>query len=354
MESMHLIDLQHVMQVAGATYKAIEFAGSTLGSMNMEERMTLCNMAIEAGGKNGIIAPDATTFEYLDARKPDYEYTPVYADPDASYEAVYTVDVASLDPIVAAPHSPDNRKTAKECSSVSIDRSYIGSCTGIPLRLAVPCTGRVLLAALSPACRSVVVSLPLSQCTAGVVTCTSSVLVADCSGCDAPSILCSACLQIPPSNTPDLGVLDCCAPPAHSHATHLCAGGKTTDFHAAAQLLHRVGEQVAVPTFLVPATQQVWADVYSKPVPGCDGKTAAEIFQEAGCVTPAAPSCAACLGGPVDTFARVNEAMTVVSTTNRNFPGRMGHKDAQVYLASPYTAAASALAGRVCDPREFM
>lgn len=111
---------------------------------------------------------------------------------------------------------------------------------------------------------------------------------------------------------------------------------------------------MTVPTFLVPATQQVWADVYSKPVPGCGGKTAAEIFQEAGCVTPAAPSCAACLGGPVDTFARVNEPMTVVSTTNRNFPGRMGHKEAKVYLASPYTAAASALAGRVCDPREYM
>lgn len=119
-----------IMQVAGATYKAIEFAGSTLTSMNMEERMTLCNMAIEAGGKNGIIAPDATTFEYLDTRKPDYEYTPVYADPEANYEAVYTIDVANLNPIVAAPHSPDNRKEAKECSSVPIDRSYIGSCTG--------------------------------------------------------------------------------------------------------------------------------------------------------------------------------------------------------------------------------
>lgn len=133
-----------------------------------------------------------------------------------------------------------------------------------------------------------------------------------------------------------------------------CAGGKTTDFHAAAQLFYKAGEQVQVPTFLVPATQQVWGDVYSKAVPGCDGKTAAEIFQEAGCVTPAPPSCAACLGGPIDTFARVNEPMTVVSTTNRNFPGRMGHKEAQVYLASPFTAAASALAGRVCDPRQYL
>jgi 3-isopropylmalate/(R)-2-methylmalate dehydratase large subunit len=98
----------------------------------------------------------------------------------------------------------------------------------------------------------------------------------------------------------------------------------------------------------------VWADVYTTPVPGCDGKTAAEIFEEAGCTTPAAPSCAACLGGPRDTFARMNEPEVCVSTTNRNFPGRMGHKEGQIYLASPYTAAASALKGYVCDPREYM
>lgn len=99
---------------------------------------------------------------------------------------------------------------------------------------------------------------------------------------------------------------------------------------------------------------QVWADVYTMPVPGCDGKTAAEIFEEAGCTTPAAPSCAACLGGPRDTFARMNEPEVCVSTTNRNFPGRMGHKEGQIYLASPYTAAASALKGFVCDPRDYM
>lgn len=98
----------------------------------------------------------------------------------------------------------------------------------------------------------------------------------------------------------------------------------------------------------------MWADVYTLPVPGCDGKTAAEIFEESGCTTPAAPSCAACLGGPRDTFARMNEPEVCVSTTNRNFPGRMGHKEGQVYLASPYTAAASALKGYVCDPREYM
>lgn len=75
-----------------------------------------------------------------------------------------------------------------------------------------------------------------------------------------------------------------------------CTGGKTEDFQAAAKLLHKAGQRVSVPTFLVPATQKVWADVYTLPVPGCDGKTAAQIFQEAGCETPASPSCAACLG----------------------------------------------------------
>ena len=105
-----------------------------------------------------------------------------------------------------------------------------------------------------------------------------------------------------------------------------CTGGKTEDFLAAAKLLHRAQRTVKVPTYLVPATQKVWADVYTLPVPGCGGKTAAEIFEAAGCVQPAAPSCAACLGGPRDTFARMNEPEVCVSTTNRNFPGRMGHK----------------------------
>lgn len=82
--------------------------------------------------------------------------------------------------------------------------------------------------------------------------------------------------------------------------------------------MHKAGEQVKVPTYLVPATQKVWMDVYALPVPGCDGKTAAQIFQDAGCDTPASPSCAACLGGPKDTYARMNKPEVCVSTTNRS------------------------------------
>ncbi|KAK9810240.1 hypothetical protein WJX72_007102 [[Myrmecia] bisecta] len=245
--------------VAGGTYKAMEFTGTAIESMSMEERMTVCNMVVEAGGKNGMCPPDAITFDYVTQRT-DEPFEPVYADGGAGYIEEYRFDVSKIEPLVAAPHSPDNRKTARECSGTKIDRVYIGSCTG----------------------------------------------------------------------------------------------GKTEDFFAAAQLLHKSGQQVKVPTFLVPATQKVWADLYGAPVPGCDGKTAAQIFADAGCPPPASPSCAACLGGPKDTYARMNTPEVCVSTTNRNFPGRMGHKDGQVYLASPFTAAASALSGTVADPRDYL
>lgn len=115
--------------VSGGTYKAMEFTGSAIQQLNMEERMTICNMVVEAGGKNGIVAPDQVTFDYVNARTSD-PYEPVYADDDADYLETYHIDVEKLVPVVAAPHSPDNRKNAHECSSTKIDRVYIGSCTG--------------------------------------------------------------------------------------------------------------------------------------------------------------------------------------------------------------------------------
>jgi 3-isopropylmalate/(R)-2-methylmalate dehydratase large subunit len=242
------------ISVSGATYRTMEFTGETVQNMTMEERMTLCNMVIEAGGKNGVIAPDQTTYDYLKS-KTDKPFQSFYSDEDATFYSTHRYNVAELEPVVAQPHSPDNRALAKDCRDVKIDRVYIGSCTG----------------------------------------------------------------------------------------------GKTTDFVNAAQLLQ--GKKVKVPTYIVPATQKVYEDLYSIKH---NGQTLGEIFIESGCFEPAAPSCAACLGGPKDTFGRMNEPEICVSTTNRNFPGRMGNKQAGIYLASPYTAAASALTGYVTDPREFM
>ena len=242
------------ISVSGATYRTMEFAGETVEQMTMEERMTLCNMVIEAGGKNGVIAADETTFKYLQGRT-DKTFESFQTDENATFYSDRSYDVTKLEPVVAKPHSPDNKELARNCRDVKIDRVYIGSCTG----------------------------------------------------------------------------------------------GKISDFLHAAKLIK--GHQVKVPTYLVPATQKVYEDLFSLKH---DGKTLSEIFLDAGCIEPAAPSCAACLGGPKDTFGRLNEPEVCVSTTNRNFPGRMGNKQAQVYLASPYTAAASALTGYVTDPREFM
>lgn len=242
------------ISVAGANYRTMEFTGEVIAQMTMEERMVLCNMVIEAGGKNGTIPPDETTFEYVRART-NKSFEPVYSDPDATYYSEWECDVSQLEPVVAKPHSPDNRDLARNCKDVKIDRVYIGSCTG----------------------------------------------------------------------------------------------GKTSDFLSAAKIIK--GNQVKVPTYLVPATQKVYEDLFTVKY---DGQTLSEIFLAAGCIEPAAPSCAACLGGPKDTFGRMNEPEICVSTTNRNFPGRMGNKEAGVYLASPYTAAASSLTGYVTDPREFL
>lgn len=245
--------------ISGGTYRAMEFTGSTVERLTMEDRMTLCNMVVEAGGKNGVVAADQITFDYLEG-KTTSSFEPQYSDEAARYFNEYRFDVSKLEPLVAKPHSPDNRALARECRHVKIDRVYIGSCTG----------------------------------------------------------------------------------------------GKTEDFLAAAKLFSSSGQKVKVPTFLVPATQKVWMDLYTLPVPGANGKTCSQIFEEAGCDTPASPNCGACLGGPRDTYARMNEPQVCVSTTNRNFPGRMGHKEGQIYLASPYTAAASALTGFVTDPRDFL
>jgi 3-isopropylmalate/(R)-2-methylmalate dehydratase large subunit len=237
--------------VDGANYRAMEFTGEALAGLNIDERMTMCNMAIEAGGKNGIIAPDEVTVQYVRSRT-DRPFTVRQSDGDAGYATVMDFDVRKIPPTVARPHSPGNRAAAADLEDVRIDRSYIGSCTG----------------------------------------------------------------------------------------------GKTTDFVAAATVL--AGRKVKVETFIVPATTEVDADLDRLTI---GGRSLRRIFQDAGCrIGPA--SCAACLGGPADTFGRANDPIAVVSTTNRNFPGRMGHKDARIFLVSPLTAAASAITGAITDPRK--
>lgn len=127
-----------------------------------------------------------------------------------------------------------------------------------------------------------------------------------------------------------------------------CTGGKITDFMAAAKIMK--GHQVKVDTFVVPATTEITRKLSELMI---DGKTLMDIFKDAGAIIGPA-SCGACLGGPLDTLGRLNKSEVCISTTNRNFPGRMGSKTAQVYLASPLTVAASAITGKIMDPRDFV
>jgi len=240
--------------VDGATYRAMEFAGDGVMSLSIEERMTLCNMVIEAGGKNGMIPVDAVTEKFVKS-KTGKPYAPVADNPGARFHSVRRYKSAAIEPTVAKPHSPDNRATARECHGIKLDRAYIGSCTG----------------------------------------------------------------------------------------------GKLNDFVAAATILK--GRQVKTDTYIVPATTEVARGLATTKL---NGETLLETFQRAGAKIAQGASCAACLGGPSDTFGRLNKSEVCVSTTNRNFPGRMGSKTAQVYLASPYTVAASAVTGTITDPREFL
>ena len=240
--------------VDGATYRAMEFCGSTIEAMEMPERMVLPNMAIEAGGKCGIIACDAKTEAYVKARtsKP---YEPVAGDADARFLNEYFYKAGAIEPLVATPHSPDNRKMARELADVRPTQAYIGSCTG----------------------------------------------------------------------------------------------GKGYDFLRAAEILD--GHQVSMRTLIVPATTHADQDLDTLTV---NGKTLRQVFADAGCEF-GKPNCGACLGGPPDTLGRLHPGDICISATNRNFPGRMGSgKEAQVFLASPLTVAASAIKGHIADPREFM
>ena len=233
--------------VDGALYKSMEFTGEGLKYLNIDDRLCIANMAIEAGAKNGIFPVDDITREYCNGR---YQGTPVEytADEDAVYDEEYTIDLSTLRPTVAFPHLPENTRTVDEIGEkeVKIDQCVIGSCTN----------------------------------------------------------------------------------------------GRISDLRAAANILK--GKKIAknVRCIIFPGTQQIWLDAMHEGL--------FDIFIEAGAVV-STPTCGPCLGGHMGILAAGERA---ISTTNRNFVGRMGHVDSEVYLASPAVAAASAVAGYIIDPEK--
>ena len=229
--------------VDGALYRSMEFTGEGVATLSMDDRLCICNMAIEAGAKNGIFPVDKVTMDYLEGRSERYPV--VYeADEDAEYDEVIEVNLSEMVPIVACPHLPENTKPAKELSEIKVDQVVIGSCTN----------------------------------------------------------------------------------------------GRMEDMEAAFKVLN--GKKVAdgVRCIIIPATMEIYRE--------CVEKGYVTAFIDAGAVV-STPTCGPCLGGYMGILAAGERC---IATTNRNFVGRMGHVESEVYLASPLTAATSALTGYITDP----
>lgn len=237
---LHIIGM---IGVDGALYKSMEFSGEGLKSLSMDDRLCMANMAIEAGGKNGIFDVDDKTIEYIKEHSTK-KYTVYKADDDAEYEKVYDVDLSKIRPTVSFPHLPDNTRTIDEVGDVKIDQVVIGSCTN----------------------------------------------------------------------------------------------GRIEDLRVAASILK--GRHVAkgVRCIIIPGTQKIYLQAIHEGL--------VDIFINAGAIF-SMPTCGPCLGGHMGILAKGERA---VSTTNRNFVGRMGHPESEVYLASPAVAAASAVAGKIQNP----
>lgn len=237
---LHIIGM---IGVDGALYKSMEFSGPGVSSLTMDDRFTICNMAIEAGAKNGIFPVDEITLDYVKSRV-NREFKTYEADEDAVYENVYHIDLSSLEPVVSFPHLPSNTRTFKDIPEIEIDQVVIGSCTN----------------------------------------------------------------------------------------------GRISDMEKAAAIFK--GKHVAkgVRAIIMPATQKIYME--------CLKRGYLETFIEAGCII-SPPTCGPCLGGHMGILAAGERC---VSTTNRNFIGRMGHVESEVYLASPETAAASAISGKISSP----
>mgnify|MGYP004447329097 FL=1 len=234
--------------VDGARYQSLEFSGEGIKNLTMADRLTICNMAIEAGGKNGIFPYDEKTEAFLKEHGVTRAYEPVVADADAEYSRIIDIDLSSLKPTVSYPHLPENTHPACEGHAIKIDQVIVGSCTN----------------------------------------------------------------------------------------------GRLEDLMAAAEILK--GKHIAdhVRMIVIPATQETYRAAMHMGL--------VDIFLDAGCAV-STPTCGPCLGGYMGILAAGERA---VSTTNRNFRGRMGHVDSEVYLASPYTAAACAVAGYIVSPEEVM
>lgn len=240
-----ILHILRMIGVDGARYRSMEFTGSGIVNLTMDDRFTIANMAIEGGAKNGIFPVDAITEEYMHGRISG-AYKTYSADEDAEYEQSYDIDLGEIRPTVAFPHLPDNGKTPEEWGDIPIDQVVIGSCTN----------------------------------------------------------------------------------------------GRISDMAQAAELLK--GHTVApwIRCIVIPATQSIYKE--------CLRRGYIETFIDAGCVV-STPTCGPCLGGYMGILA---EGERCVSTTNRNFIGRMGHKSSEIYLASPAVAAVSAIAGKLAEPKE--
>lgn len=232
--------------VDGALYRSMEFDGEGVAELSMDDRFTICNMAIEAGAKNGIFPVDDKTREYIKGRV-NREVKEFTADADAKYDEEYTINLSELRPTVACPHLPENTKTVDELGKIEIQQSVIGSCTN----------------------------------------------------------------------------------------------GRISDMREAAAVLKGRKVKKNVRTIVIPATQEIYLQ--------CIEEGLAKIFVEAGAIV-STPTCGPCLGGHMGILAHDEKA---VSTTNRNFVGRMGHVSSEIYLANPAVAAASAVLGYIADPAEL-
>lgn len=240
-----ILTLIGMIGVDGALYKAIEFTGEGVAELTMTDRLTISNMAIEAGGKNGIFPFDEITKEYVEGRV-QQPYEAVAPDEDASYEKVIEIDLSKLTPVVAFPHLPGNTHPVSEIDKIKIDQVVIGSCTN----------------------------------------------------------------------------------------------GRLEDLRQAAEVLKGHSVHPDVRCIVIPGSQQVYLDAVHEGL--------VDIFINAGAAV-STPTCGPCLGAHMGIMAAGEKA---VSTTNRNFRGRMGHVDSEVYLAGPYVAAASAVLGYIAVPEE--